>query len=294
MKYFKLLSLIFTVLYISKTEAQQDPNFTMYNFNMNIINPAYAGANEFTEISLAYRSQWIGVPNAPETQTLTYSQPLKNNMGIGVSIINDKVFVLAETDVAVDFSYKVQLTKNESLTFGIKAGGAFTNIDLTNAGAPELDPLFGSNESAFNPQIGAGFHLKSQNYYISISTPNFLNGKRYEKDGNVPIAALNAFHTYLGGGYIFTLNKSTTLTPGIMARVVEGAPTSYDVFTTFDFNQRATAGVNYRVDESVSLYALMSTKNNFRFGLGYDISTSKLYDSNNASSIELILKYKWN
>ena len=58
------------------------------------------GSNEFTEVNLAYRSQWAGVPNSPNTQTLSYSRPLKNNLGIGLSVINDEVFVLSETDIA--------------------------------------------------------------------------------------------------------------------------------------------------------------------------------------------------
>jgi type IX secretion system PorP/SprF family membrane protein len=294
MKYLKIFGLLITLMSISSVVAQQDPNFTMYNFNRNIINPAYAGSTEFTEVSLAYRSQWLGVPNAPETQTLTYSRPLKKKMGIGISIINDQVFVLKETDVAVDFSYNVKLSETQTLYFGMKAGGAFTSVDLTRVGAPDTDPLFGTNESLFIPQIGAGLYLKNEKYYISLSTPNFLNGKRYEKDGNVPIAALNDMHAYLGGGYTFTLNENLKLTPAFMARVVTGAPASYDISSTFDIREKIKAGINYRTEESVSIFSLFQAKHNFQFGMGYEMSTSKLFEANRKASVEFILKYRWN
>ena len=33
-----IVTIVFALLITNKTEAQQDPNFTVYNFNMNIIN----------------------------------------------------------------------------------------------------------------------------------------------------------------------------------------------------------------------------------------------------------------
>jgi len=197
MKYIKILSLLIVGFSASTLVAQQDPNFTLYNFNMNIINPAYAGSNDFTEVNLAYRSQWAGVPNSPNTQTLSYSRPLKNNLGIGLSVINDEVFVLSETDIAIDISYKLQASEDHLLFFGLKSGGGFTNVDLTKVGAPENDLLFTANKSFFTPHIGAGFYLKHPKYYVTLSTPNFLNGKRYEKQGNAPIAVINDLHVYL-------------------------------------------------------------------------------------------------
>ena len=205
---FSFLVALFTVNVLI---AQQDPNFTLYNFNMNIINPAYAGANNEKELNLSHRSQWLGVDNSPNTQTLSYSMPLKNNLGFGISIVNDKVFILSETDIAVDVSYKLKVSETHNLFFGVKAGGGFVNIDLNNAGAPGGDPLFTANQSFFNPHLGAGLYLKHKKYYVTISTPNFLNGKRYEKKGNTPKAAVDNMHLYLGTGYSFTINDNFEL-----------------------------------------------------------------------------------
>lgn len=274
--------------------AQQDPNFTLYNFNMNIINPAYAGSNDFSEANLAFRSQWLGEPNSPKTQTLTYSQPLKNNLGIGMSIIHDKVFVLEETDITVDVSYKLQLSESHLLYFGLKAGGGFTNIDLTNAGAPENDPLFTENSSYFSPHLGAGFQLKHEKYYLSISTPNFLSGARYEKEGVVPTAVLNSLHFYLGGGYTFKINENLDITPALMTRHVSGAPSSYDISSTLDLYEKIKIGANYRVEETVSIYTLFTTTKKLRFGFAYDFNASEIRDANTSGSLELILKYQWN
>jgi len=277
----------------SKAAAQQDPNFTLYNFNMNIINPAFAGIKDSPELNIIYRSQFIGIDDSPRTISLAYSKALANNLGIGISMINDKVFVLTQTDIAIDISYKVQLSEKTNMYFGIKAGGGFVNIDLTKSNAPGNDPLFSQNQSFFNPHIGAGINIQSEKYYISMSTPNFLKGDRYEKQGNAPVTAVDNAHFYVGAGYNFTINDNLTLTPRFMMRTVEGAPTSYDVGASLDIQKKFLAGTNYRVDEAISIYGLFQILDKLKLGAAYDITSSDVNLVNDNGSLEFILKYQF-
>ena len=276
-----------------KAEAQQDPNFTLYNFNMNIINPAFAGIKDSPELNLVYRSQYLGIDDAPRTISMAYSKPMGKNIGLGISVINDRVFVLTETDVAIDISYKLQVGKETNLYFGIKAGGGFTNIDLTRANAPGQDLLFAENQDFFNPHVGAGINIQNKKFFISISTPNFLRGERYIKQGNIPSAAVDQSHFYMGGGFNFFLNENLTLTPRAMLRTVSGAPTSYDVGASLDVQEKFLAGVNYRVDEMVAVYGLFQVIDKLKVGAAYDITTSDVNLVNDDGSLELILKYQF-
>lgn len=288
-----IITITFTLLINTKALGQQDPNFTLYNFNMNIINPAFAGIKDSPELNLVYRNQFIGIEDSPRTISLSYSTPLGKNLGIGVSFINDQVFVLTQNDVAIDISYKLKISEESNLYFGLKTGGGFTNIDLTKVSIPTTDALFSQNQSFFNPHIGAGLNFESTRFYISISTPNFLRGERYEKQGNVPAAAVDKAHFYLGGGYHFELSKSLLLTPMFMMRTVEGAPTSYDVGASLEMNQKFTVGTNMRVDETVSLYGLIKVVDKIKLGFAYDITTSDVNFVNDNGSLELILKYQF-
>ena len=38
--------ILLTFLYAFSSNAQQDPQYTQYMYNMNVINPAYAGSSE--------------------------------------------------------------------------------------------------------------------------------------------------------------------------------------------------------------------------------------------------------
>jgi len=292
MKNLKFILVLITLCSVSLMTAQQDPNFTLYNFNMNLINPAYAGSSGEKEISLGYRSQWIGVSEAPNTQALTYTTPLKNNLGLGISVMRDQVFVLQETDIAVDVSYKLKISETHDLYFGVKAGGSFINIDLNKAGASGADPLFVQNESFFNPQFGAGAYLRHDDFYISISSPNFLNGKRYVKQGNAPKAAVDNLHMYYGAGYHFSVNDNVQITPGVMYRNTDGAPSSTDLNATVKYN-KIEAGMNYRVDEMYSIFTMFNIIDNVKFGAAYDFTTSKINQVNDNGSMEIMIKYQF-
>ena len=275
-----------------KAEAQQDPNFTLYNFNMNLINPAFAGSTDVKQISLGYRSQWIGVNDAPNTQAINYTSPLNKGLGLGISLVRDQVFVLQETDLTVDVSYKLQLSETHDLFFGVKTGASIVNIDLNKAGAQGNDPLFTQNQSFINTQFGAGAYLRHENYYLSISSPNFLNGKRYVKQGNAPRAAVDNLHMYYGAGYHITINENVKITPAVMHRSTQGAPSSTDVNATVQYN-KIQAGMNYRVDEMYSIFTLFDIMQNVRFGAAYDFTTSDVNQVNNNGSIEMMIRYQF-
>jgi len=259
---------------------------------MNIINPAFAGSTDAKQISLGYRSQWIGINNAPNTQAINYTTPLNNGLGLGVTLVRDQVFVLQETDITVDLSYKLQLSETHALFFGVKTGASIVNINLNNAGARGSDPLFARNQSFINTQFGAGAYLKHQNYYVSISSPNFLNGTRYLKQGNAPRAAVDNLHMYYGAGYHFAINNNVKITPAFMHRSTQGAPSSTDISAMVDYNN-IQAGMNYRVDEMYSIFTLFEIMDNVRFGAAYDFTTSNINQVNNNGSIEMLIRYQF-
>ena len=224
--------LIFAVLIVSgKLFAQQDPLYSMYRYNMSIINPAYAGASGDTELNMHTRSQWMDIDDAPETQSFVFTKPVGDRIGIGFSIVNDSYDITKETNNTVDFSYRLQLSENSNLYLGVKAGAYSLNVDFLSKGIG-FDPEFDDNVSRVNGIFGAGAYLKSGNFYATLSIPNFLNGPRVEQtDSNGYTAATDLAHVYAGAGYTFDLGENYDLTPSFLSRFVEGAPTSVDITT---------------------------------------------------------------
>src|SRR6187402_52196 len=128
------------VLALAATElrAQQDPHYTQYMYNMSVMNPAYAGSKEAVSGGLLYRKQWVEIEDAPTTGTFFIHSPVGRNVGLGLSVISDKIGPVEENNFYGDFSYTLNLGGEHRLAFGLKAGATFQRIGLNSEIAPSL------------------------------------------------------------------------------------------------------------------------------------------------------------
>ena len=131
--YIKLLETYFILICSFITfcaSAQQDPQYTQYMYNTMAINPAYAGSTGTLEATLLHRSQWVGISGAPETQSFSAHTPLRNEkIGLGLSVVNDKIGPSSELYLDGNFSYSLPLGYEKRLAFGLKAGFRMLDID---------------------------------------------------------------------------------------------------------------------------------------------------------------------
>lgn len=283
--------IVIVLLVINILYAQQDPSFTLYQYNMNVINPAYAGIYDYSELNINFRSQWVNLEDSPETQSMSLGIPLNGKVGIGLSIVSDQVFVLKESDLYIDFSYRVPISEDTNLYMGLKAGGSFIDIDLNSLGILN-DPVFTENVSQFNPNVGIGFLLKSDKFYVNLAAPHLLKSKRYEKDGVVVTNATDKLHAYLGAGYTLSLDENFDLTPSVMSRLVAGAPASIDLTATANLYETIELGVSYRLDESVSGIGLLKLADWVHFGYAYESTTTEVKNYSKGSH-EVMLRFRF-
>ena len=284
---------MFGVMCCATIHAQQEPNFTMYNFNLNIINPAYVSVQKYSEASISYRSQWTGVPNAPNTSILSYVSPINDRLGFGVSVVNDEIFILNKTDLSLDLAYKVGITDDTYIHFGLIGTTSFVNLNLAKAGAPDKDTNFAEKVSYVAPAFGVGIYVLHPKYFVSLSTPNASKVKQYRLEDGSPDIVVNYLHLYLGAGYIMNLNRNVTITPALITRLVNGVRPSFDLSTTVDFREKIKGGFNYRWQESASAYTMFSSEKNFKFGFSYTMNVTDIAKVTGNGSLELLLKYSW-
>ena len=101
--------------------AQQDAQYTQYMYNTVSVNPAYTGSRGHLSVAALHRSQWVGLDGAPVTQTINLHSPVGySGVGLGTSIVNDKIGPTSETYFDIDFSYTVQTSDVGRLSFGLK------------------------------------------------------------------------------------------------------------------------------------------------------------------------------
>ena len=199
--------------------AQQDAQFTQYMYNTININPAYAGSRGALSIFGLYRTQWVGLDGAPETSSFSVNTPINNsNLGLGISLVNDKIGPTNENDLSVDLSYTIQTSVNYKLSFGIKATGNLFNLDINKLNpADQGDPQFQNLNNDFSPNVGAGLYWHSSKAYIGLSVPNFIQTNRYD-DNDVAIYK-DKINYYLMAGYVFDLSQEIKFKPAALTSI---------------------------------------------------------------------------
>ena len=289
----KLILILFALVIAQEITAQQDPQYTQYMYNMNVINPAYAGISEGLAIGALYRSQWVGLDGGPETFTFNIHSPVGKQLALGLSVISDKIGPVEETNAYVDVSYTIPVGMETRLAFGVKGGFTFHNIGLVDLNLVDPgDPFFAQNINETTPNIGAGVYFyKPNKYYISASVPNILNGVHLDANGTKIGSETEHFFTAVG--YVFDLSNNFKLKPHALLKYATDAPISYDLNANLFMYDLVEVGVGYRLDDSFSGMVNFQVMDNLRIGYAYDAIQSDL-DIVTNSSHEVFINFDFN
>lgn len=290
---FKKLAFLTVLILHSLIYAQQDAQYTQYMYNPMNINPAYAGSRDVLSIFGMHRTQWVGLEGAPVTNVFALHSPLKNpRIGLGFSVVNDRIGPSDENSISVDFAYRIPVSEESILSFGLKTTANLLNVDYTKLDIFDpTDGEFQNNiDNRFSPNFGAGIYLYSESYYLGVSVPNFLETEYYD-DNNRSSLAKERMHYYVMGGYVFDLNSDLKFKPAILSKIVSGAPLQIDLTANFMFHDKFILGGAYRWDAAVSLMAGFQISDKLLIGYSYDMETTKLANYNSGSH-ELFLRFE--
>lgn len=270
--------------------SQQDSQFTQYMYNTVNTNPAYAGSRGVMSIFALHRSQWVGLDGAPTSNAVSINTPLNGSkLGLGVSILNDKIGPIHENTISADLSYTVPTSETFKLSFGVKATANLFDLDVTKLNPVDDDPSLHDYNNKFSPNIGAGIYLHSNNAYVGFSIPNFIESNRY--DSNEVAIFKEKINYYLIAGYVFDLNNNIKFKPALLTKMTKGAPLQVDVSGNFIFNDKFMVGLAYRWSAAISAMVGMQISDGLYIGYGYDLDNTKL-DNYNSGSHEIFLRYE--
>ncbi|WP_430424048.1 PorP/SprF family type IX secretion system membrane protein [Maribacter litoralis] len=292
---------LLALLTFASVMGQQDPNRAFYRYTMNLVNPAYAGAGiglegssvpQSSEVGLNIRSQWVSVEGAPESQSVFFGTPMGNNLGLGVSIVNDQTFIENSTSLNIDVSYRLQISAFFELYLGVKAGANSYDANLSGLMTFGIgsDPSLSNIDGSFKPNVGAGALLKGERFFASLSVPAILSNDRLERENGIATYAAGKAHVYLAGGYDFELSKSILFKPSTMFRYVEASPLSIDITAAFSFNNRVEVGPTYRYDEGIGGLFIFNASNWINMGYAYETPYDNEISSQSNGTHEVFIK----
>lgn len=279
---------IFTLLLSGMMYGQQDPHYTQYMYNQNILNPAVAGSRADLSIALLGRTQWVNIDGAPDTQTLNVSGKLWNNLGIAVSAVHDQIGALEETNLALDLSYAIPVSSNAKLALGVKGTYNTLSYGITHpqqTGDIALEDL----PKQSYPDVGFGLYYYTDKFYAGVSAPSILENKTYVVQ-NLTISDLSQKIHYFGTlGYVFDINSTLKFKPSIMLKAVQGAPLSLDFNGSLFVNEMFELGLSYREGDSIDALLGLQVTPTTRIGYAYDHTISSLGDYNSGSHEIMLL-----
>ncbi len=283
---------LFLVLSSAGVFAQQDAQYTQYMYNTTSVNPGYAGSRGHLSIAALYRSQWVGLDGAPTTQTLNLHSPIGyKGVGLGFSVVNDKIGPTSETSFDIDFSYTLYTSSEGRLSFGLKASANLLDIRFSELRQVSPDPILdGDIENRFSPNFGAGVYYHTNNFYAGLSVPRFLETSHF--DASTLSEANERMNFYFILGYVWELNRFLKFKPSLLTKAVQGAPLQVDVSANFMMKNKFVLGVAYRWDAALSGLAGFQVSDNIFLGVAYDKEITELGNATfNDGSFELVFRY---
>ncbi|MFA9188326.1 type IX secretion system membrane protein PorP/SprF [Flavobacterium sp. FBOR7N2.3] len=290
-----ILSISFLFLVI-KVSAQQDPEYTHYMYNMNIVNPAYAtGTQAMLDLGILYRSQWAGAIGAPKTFNFFGHTSLSKKVEMGLSIISDDIGdgALKEDNFYADFAYVLDVSSSAKLSLGLKAG--FTSFKTNfngfkfESGDSSTDQAFAENVNSIFPNVGVGAYYFTDRYYLGLSAPNLFSSKHIEESTGINAFGSEKIHMFFTGGYVFDLSDTFKLKPAFMSKIVPGSAVSLDLSANVLFNEKFELGAAYRWDDAVSALMSIKVSPSINVGYAYDYTTSNFGQFNSGTHEVFVL-----
>jgi type IX secretion system PorP/SprF family membrane protein len=255
--------------------------------NPFIMSPTYAGVGDHIKVRLNGLTQWVGIEDAPDTQTLAADARIGNRSGIGMLLYNDSNGETKQRGSRVSFAHHLILDRydDEFLSFGISYNFNQFRIDIENF-RDNNDPSVTDDRATTNHNFDLGVLYRLDNFYLSLNASNILN-KNLEAFN--PIFEPNTLRNYyLYTGYSFSKNNNSKIEvePSLFFQWFENDGRSVTdlnaKFRFHDFEDYYYLGLTYRfLNDQIGTPLYIAPiaglkKSNFYFGYSYQVIANEI------------------
>jgi type IX secretion system PorP/SprF family membrane protein len=289
-----IVFLICMNLFLVKGQELTVPQLSQYlSDNPFLMSPSFAGIGNYVKVRMNGVTQWVGIKDAPDTQSLSADVRLGNRSGVGMVIYNDSNGNTKQRGGKISFAHHLTIDKYDDHYFSFALSFNLNQIrfDIENFDTGidtgvDGDPAIINDRSSSNPNFDVGVLYRRNGFYMSVNAANILN-KDFEKFN--PIYEPNVLRNYnVYSGYKFRRSRRADfeIEPSVFFQYFEGDERSItDVNTTFkwyDFLDYYYAGITYRFlnDQLGSpLYiapVIGLKKGDFYFGYSYQVIMNEL------------------
>lgn len=281
--------------------AQQTPLFAAYHYDPFLINPAYSGMAKGSVVSFSHNRYTRNIEGTPRSSAMSFHTPLaRDKMGLGATIIDDRIGVTSATTATLAYSYKIYFDHQQNrpywavydqnvFSFGMTAGVQRLHENLLDLGV-EGDPEFANNLSETIPVIGAGILYNRVGFYLGVSVPNLL-GDRFASRDDLDLST--PVYGYFGYRFFTDLYNENMITPSFLVKYEKGAPIQVDVNVTAAFKSKFELGAGYRSNASISFLVGLYPVEQLRLVYQYSVGLrSPILGNNHGVALSYAFGYK--
>ena len=304
------LLFISLLVFASSSFAQQKPQYTQYILNNYILNPALSGIENYTDVKMSVRDQWVGLNGSPrtiyfsaqgpigkkdyKTSATSFNVPGRNprgdaywenyeaseaHHGVGISLIQDQTGLYSHFNADISYAYHIGVSPRTNISAGFSAGIGKVSYNRSKANpADPNDPTLSSAGDFYKitPDLNAGIWLYSADYFVGLAAQQIIPQKMSFNTATPGITLLpHLFGTF---GYRFLLTDEINATPSVMIKYVPGTsvPAQFDLNVKVQYMDLLWLGASYRVNDGYAAMLGTNISNTINIGYSYDLTTTDL------------------
>ncbi|MBT8185920.1 MAG: type IX secretion system membrane protein PorP/SprF [Eudoraea sp.] len=282
-----LILMILLGAFTSNAQELTLPQLSQYLAdNPFVMSPTYAGIGDHIKIRINGLTQWVGIKDAPDTQSLAADARIGNKSGLGMLLYNDSNGETKQRGARVSFAHHLTLDKydDEFLSFGLSYNFNQFRIDIENFDSP--DPNVTDDRATTNHNFDVGVLYRKDKFYFSINASNLINKDLSKFNPVFEPNRLRNYYVYTGYRYTKNKNSRLEIEPSVFFQWFESDGRSVTDLNTkfrwYDFEDYYYAGVTYRflndqIGDPLYIAPIIGLKkSNFYFGYSYQIILNEI------------------
>lgn len=283
-----ILSVVFCSVKGTAQEIELPQYVSHLADNPFLISPTYAGIGTGLQVRLNGVSQWIGVKDAPDTQSLTVEARIADTFGGGISLFNDSNGFTTHKGAKLSFASHLTLSDfhDSFLSFALSYSFIQFGVDTSNSNVTDIEnvPPIQENHSNFD----VGLLYRYERFSITANVVNILNRdiKNFRSGDPEELRKYTLFTSYT----LSRVSRNYELEPSILYEYREATGRSKT-----DMNIKARKGIRdgyvwaglsytflndqfFQPNAIAPLFGLK--KNNLYMSYGFSINMNKTQDFN--------------
>lgn len=255
--------------------------------NPFIMSPTYAGVGDHIKVRLNGLTQWVGIEDAPDTQTLAADARIGDRSGIGMLLYNDSNGETKQRGSRVSFAHHLILDRydDEFLSFGISYNFNQFRIDIENF-RDNNDPNVTDDRATTNHNFDLGVLYRLDKFYLSLNASNILNKNLEAFNPIFEPNTLRNYYVYTGYSFSKNNNSKIEIEPSVFFQLFENDGRSVTdlnaKFRFHDFEDYYYLGLTYRfLNDQIGTPLYIAPiaglkKSNFYFGYSYQVIANEI------------------